>query len=106
LIQLKQGVDLRGIQPEILLAAMIAEPVFASRSKDLVITAALDGKHMVGSLHYTGRAIDVRTAAAGITGEQAHGIARDLQVALGAQFDVVVEDDHIHIEFDPKEAKG
>jgi hypothetical protein len=30
-------------------------------------------------------------------------IHHDLKQALGGQFDVVLEKDHIHVEFDPKE---
>jgi hypothetical protein len=106
LISLKNGVDLRGMRPEIVLAAVIAETVYAAHGKDFVITAAVDGQHMKGSLHYSGNAIDVRTTACGLSADQSCAIGKEVAHALGPQFDVVVENDHIHIEFDPKEAKA
>lgn len=65
-----------------------------------VITSALDGKHSTNSLHYTGFALDYRTR------HLLDGVPRVLQRrisdCLGSEFDVVLESDHIHIEYDPK----
>ena len=46
-------------------------------------------------------AIDVRTETAGIDQDTAQQIADDLSDRLGNDYDVVVEDIHIHIEYDP-----
>ena len=32
-------------------------------------------------------------------------VHKELKKALGEQFDVCLEDDHIHVEFDPKETE-
>ena len=58
---LKAGVRITGMRPEILLAAVAAERVYEKAGHDCTITSCVDGKHMTGSLHYAGAAIDVRT---------------------------------------------
>jgi len=69
------------------------------------ITSAADGKHMAKSLHYVNRAFDVRirNIVGDIDAEAALWCER-LRSTLGKDYDVVLEGDHIHIEFDPKEA--
>ena len=65
-----------------------------------VITSGRDGKHKTNSLHYAGKAIDIRTRD--LKKSLVQKLARALRSKLGGKFDVVVETDHIHIEFDPK----
>lgn len=65
-----------------------------------VITSALDSEHRVGSLHYVGLALDYRTRH--IPAEQLITIADTIRQRLGEQFDVVLESDHLHVEFQPK----
>jgi hypothetical protein len=96
---LKAGVKVNGIQPEIIMAMLITEQVFKDAGRTLTITSITDGKHSRNSLHYAGLAFDVRTW--NMTVDQKHEIARKIADALGDEFDVVVEDTHIHIEFDP-----
>lgn len=64
-----------------------------------VITSANDGKHMTSSLHYSDLAWDLRTNNIPDKGK-IEEIARTLRVDLGSDWDVVVESDHIHVEFD------
>lgn len=61
MLELKPGVRLAGLRPEMLVALMAAERAFADLGADLVITSALDGRHSPTSLHYTGCAVDLRT---------------------------------------------
>ncbi len=97
---IKQGVKAKGLQPEILLAIQEAREVYRELGTDLVITSLLDGQHMEGSLHPKGLAVDLRTWHLSKTDR---GIAAQrLRVALGPEYDVVLESDHIHIEHDPK----
>lgn len=73
-----------------------------------IITSANDGHHKAGSLHYVNLAVDLRLPG-GLT---AKGKARDpnlvvnfamtLRAYLGDDFDVVIEKNHIHVEYDPK----
>lgn len=97
-MKLKQNVRLEGISPIIVLALTIVANVFAEHGQDLVITSVTDGKHMEDSLHYAGRAADVRKPAY----THIHKLVDDIAIALGDSFDVVLEPTHIHIEYDPK----
>lgn len=68
-----------------------------------VITSLNDGRHMRGSKHYTGDAVDLRVW---YTGDDTAEWAEYLKTELGPDYDVVYGDpqhlDHIHLEFDPK----
>ena len=100
---IKPGVDVRGIQPEILLARIIAGEVFARYGKETIITSASEGKHREDSRHYTGWAIDLRIRH--MDKRLWPVIAEELGKALGPQYDVILEAKklHIHVEYDPKE---
>lgn len=69
------------------------------------ITSILDGRHMKGSLHYDGKAFDIRTWNKEMNGQmtdkEKRVLARMVQDLLGDDFDVVVEKTHIHIEYQP-----
>ena len=64
----------------------------------MTITSGNDGLHMKGSKHYTNEAIDIRIRDM----VNRHRTFRDIQRDLGKDYDVVLESDHIHIEYDPK----
>tara|TARA_R110000823_G_scaffold210943_3_gene341310 strand:+ start:3583 stop:3894 length:312 start_codon:yes stop_codon:yes gene_type:complete len=97
----KYGVKIKGIKPEMVLGLLIAEGYFDSMGiSEMVVTSATDGKHGVGSLHYVGYAADVRTWA--IQDGDLIDFTTGLSEELGEEFDVVLEKDHIHIEFQPK----
>jgi hypothetical protein len=98
---LKSGVDLRGLKPQMAVAYTIACEVYADHMSHCVITSASDGKHGANSLHYQGLALDLRTRD--LPEDMTQTIYSELKDALGEQFDVVLEDDHLHIEFDVKE---
>lgn len=91
-------VNLEGVQWQMFKAAVIAEEVFKKYGSELVITSAKDGKHRPDSLHYKGLALDLRTWH--VSGREGQVVA-DLQRALGDEYDVVAESDHVHVEFDP-----
>lgn len=67
------------------------------------VTSANDSKHRTNSLHYTDLALDFRTKdlPPGVAG----GIASQLQTSLGLGYDVVMEKDHIHTEYDNKRGR-
>jgi len=98
---IKKGVKIKGLQPEILLAITEAREVYRELGADLIITSLLDGKHMPGSFHYKGLAVDLRTRH--LTKPDRALAAARLRVALGPEYDVVLEKTHIHLEYDPKE---
>ena len=100
MIKIKRGVDLRLLTPQVLLAVAVAESLFFQRDIAVVITSGRDSRHGKGSLHYMGNAVDLRIRA--LTAFNAAAVAEELADCLGDQYDVVLESDHIHVEFDPK----
>ncbi len=98
---IKRGVKARGLQPEIALAVAEAREIYRGMGVEIVITSLLDGKHSKKSLHYKGLAVDLRTRHLSPS-DRALVMAR-LREALGDEYDVVLESDHLHVEFDPKE---
>ena len=96
-MNIKPGVHLQGIRPEIVVALTIADRVYADHESPLVITSGVEGKHMRNSLHYVGAAVDIR-----LPESEAKYMAGVLSYALGEQYDVVLESTHIHIEFQPE----
>jgi len=101
MLLLKPGVRIAGLRPEILFAIIAAERVCAEMGVDCVVTACVDGAHMSGSLHYCGLAVDLRSRHFR-PGDADKAIAR-IKQCLGADYDVVLENDHIHVEFDQKQ---
>ena len=103
MIALKQGVDLRGVGTEIVFGAIILDAVFAAHGAKLLVTACRDGKHMEKSKHYIGDAVDIRLASRWVTTANVDlAVLNEGRAALGDQFDLIIESDHFHLEFDPK----
>ena len=105
-MQIKDGVTMAVLRPQIVLALLVAERVYDEYHAELVVTSLCDGKHKVGSLHYKGDAADLRIwNLPGWQSEEEPGVApvvaAKLQSKLGDNYDVVLEKDHIHMEFDP-----
>lgn len=98
IVSIKQGVRVRGLSNEILLALLVAQSVYSETEAAMTITSLTDGRHGIGSLHHTGDAVDLRLPMPA-TREQ---IVSQLRTALGASYDVILESDHIHVEYDPK----
>lgn len=96
----KASVSLSGLRPEMLIAILVAYDVFTNHNADFVITSVLDGKHKSGSLHYVGLAVDIRTRD--LTRETAFQLSKQIAACLTSEFDVILEGDHLHIEFQPK----
>ncbi|MEM8798865.1 MAG: hypothetical protein AAGF15_02165 [Pseudomonadota bacterium] len=100
-MQLKSGVRIAGIRPEMVLAILIIERVFADHAVPLVLTSLMEGRHRRASLHYLGCAVDFRRHQADEK-YKTEAVDRDLRAALGGDFDVVLEPTHWHVEFQPK----
>ena len=98
-LRLKQGVRINGITPEMVIGVIIIMDAI-EKYGNLTITACTDGKHMRGSKHYTGNAVDIRTWT--IPKEKEREFAGELKGALGTNFDVVLHTTHIHVEYHPK----
>ena len=97
---IKDGVSVKGLQPEILVALFVADTIWSTHGQRLVVTAGTDGEHKEGSLHYEGLAVDLRTRY--FDDMQKQWVEQELRDALGYEYDVVLEPTHIHVEYDPK----
>ena len=96
-MKLKAGVNIVGIQPELMIGLMAAETVYTKLGFELVVTSVLDGTHSETSLHYSGNAADLRTRDfPPLMGQTARDM---IAKALPNDFDVILEGDHIHLEF-------
>lgn len=102
MISIKPGARIDGLRPEMVLALVVAEKVYEANHAELVVTEGTGGQHMAGSLHASGRAVDLRTSNVGTAVLPI--VVSGLKRCLGADYDVVLETDppHIHVEFDPK----
>lgn len=99
-MRIKDSVRISGISPEAVLAVIVANSVFSEIKKDCVITSVTDGDHMEGSLHHAGFAFDLRTRH--LEPEERILSVKKLRERLGPAFDVLLEDTHIHVEYDPE----
>lgn len=77
----------------------LADIIWKQNARELVVTSARDHIHSAGSLHYYGRAVDLR-----IWGleDKIEAIATRLREGLGKDYDVIVHTTHLHVEYDPK----
>lgn len=96
------SVNLDGVKAPILHAMAVAEPIM-EKWGEFVVTSVKDGKHSARSLHYVGLAMDVRIWGLKEDADKVQAIS-ELRDALGKDYDVVLEGDHIHIEYDPKDS--
>lgn len=95
----KTPVRLNGVQPPMLFGAQIVAGVYGKLGGyDAIITAATDGKHAAGSLHYCGLALDFRTRH--VPAELREKLLAEVKAALGPEFDVILEETHLHVEYD------
>ncbi|MFA7288303.1 MAG: hypothetical protein WC055_05425 [Melioribacteraceae bacterium] len=100
-MELKETTKLNGIRAEILVGLIVAEGVYEDFGYGMVVTSVTDSKHSAGSLHYAGCAIDLRTRD---IKDKAMiiKITETIRKRLTKDYDVVLEKDHIHIEYQPK----
>lgn len=97
MLRFKDGVSLYGLQPEMLWAL---DRCVEAWEGDVTVTSARGDKHSVGSKHYSGYAVDLRTRD--LNESQIRIILEALRFILHG-YDVILESTHIHIEYDPKE---
>lgn len=91
----KSNVNLRGLHKEMWLALPIIRKVYTNQIAILIITSGLDGKHKNNSLHYEGKAIDLRRWEL----ENAWKAVLIMQRSLGKNYRVFLERTHIHVEY-------
>lgn len=99
-IELKESVSLSGVRPEMVMGLVMAEGVYSFYGVPLVVTSVTDGEHGPHSRHRVGLGADLRTF--NIPDGLVMNIVEDLMKVLGPGFDIVLESDHIHLEYDPE----
>lgn len=100
-VQFKDGVPTDTLQSVMrMYMYFLAYIHFASFNKYMIVTSTTDGKHGKNSLHYKGLAIDVRTFDK--TDEETNRFVNFINFHFDNLLDVVIEKDHLHIEYDPK----
>ena len=102
MIFFKDGIGFSSLQPQAVLAMVICDQVMDEYHHNLTITSVCEGVHKDGSLHYAGKAFDVRIRDLG--GILPLDVARTFRARLGSQYQVVLEADHIHVEYDFEKA--
>jgi hypothetical protein len=117
MIRLKESTRLHDLCPQIVLALVIAEQVYVKHGLQMTVTSGSDGVHSETSLHYDGRAVDLRCRIltpdndedATVTrrnrvarSREKQAIRDEIKEALTRDFDVVAEANHIHIEYQPR----
>ena len=101
-VEIKEGVSIRGLRSETVYALRVIEGAFQDAGYPTVtLTAGVDGSHSRASLHYVGCAVDIRTN--NIASSKLEPLRVEIARRLGAEFDVVFESNHFHIEFQPKD---
>ena len=97
-MKVKDGVDLDELRDEMRAACPIIDEVHQELAqREAIATSTKDGKHSVKrSAHYRGDAVDLRTWYA--DGDE---FAIQLRLALGENFVVLHESDHVHVHWSP-----
>lgn len=96
---------------QLCLGLVVADQIYESMGvSECWVTSVHDSTHKNDSLHYLGRAVDLRTKT--LTSHQRTEVVIKLKGRLGPLgFDVLLEDkggpnEHIHIEWDPRFPNG
>ena len=96
MLTFKQGVSIYGLQPEILWALDRCNEVWIG---DCVVTSARGDRHSVKSYHRLGLAVDLRSRDH--DRQQQLDILLKANEALGDGYDLILESNHYHLEYDP-----
>lgn len=86
--------------PPLLLALLVADQVYQEKGTRMVVTSLRDGRHSNTSLHYSGAAADLRIR--GLPEGQPQWIVDEIRTRLNRHYDVILEADHIHLEWQPR----
>lgn len=99
MLHFKAGVQAGGMQPEILLALMVVDQ--QNPTAETFVTSICDSspKRKSNSRHKVGQAVDIRLLEVKAMMDQ--WVAK-IRYILPLDYDVVLEADHLHVEFDPK----
>ena len=98
-VEVKPGVELIGANWDRLMPVLDAAIThYGEHGEGVTITSVLDGVHRQDSKHYIGEGIDLRTYTLGDF--ERLDVARAMAETLGSDYDVILEADHLHVEYD------
>lgn len=97
----------RSVEPPLIRLVAAVANVASTLPDSVTITSGIDGRHKVGSRHYTASAIDIRSHNFPSAASKRTFIT-DVLSRLGPGYDMLLEyegqpNEHFHLEFDPKE---
>lgn len=93
---IKPGVDISRLNRNIRRALCSCDAIFKKYGETFIVTSTYEGNHLACSLHYADDAFDCSLPIKNL-----YTINDELKSTLDTNYDVVLESDHIHIEFDP-----
>ncbi len=96
-VLIKSGVSIERLKRPVRRTLNPLVAIYAKRHLDLIVTSTYEGTHSAASLHYCDEAIDIDDPPS-----EKEEMVEDIKKELGPGFDVILEKDHIHIEYDPK----
>ena len=100
-------IELNALHPALALALSgTVVPVLKEAGSNTILTSGSEqsARHGVTSLHYSGNAVDIRIRDphSGISLCNTQAAVERIKEALSVDFDVILESDHIHMEYQPK----
>lgn len=95
----KPGVKIRGVRTEMVAVWPTIAQCYTDFGYECVITSVTDGKHEE-IVHILGFATDFRTRH--VSGSDMPAVVKNVKARLSDEFDVVLEGNHLHVEFDPR----
>ncbi len=106
LLKFKPGVEVK-LLDTLLLRGLVALAEMFERAgvPELTITSVNDGTHKVGSFHYTGLAVDIRSKV--IDPAVVERVRKHFLDLYDFDFDLIWEsrglvNEHLHLEYDPR----
>lgn len=108
MIKIGPKARIQGLRPELNVANLTLDGILRQHGNlTMILTHALDGVHSRASIHYMGGAEDL-VFVGEVTAEVKVKIHEEFVASVGQDFDILLEDagkpnEHIHVEFQPKE---
>ena len=99
MFEIKPGVSLKGIKPEMSAVLSTIASILSEANVTPVLTSCTEGHHGPNSRHYVGLATDWRIRD--VQKRMRPLIAQRLRDVLGDEFNVLQEDTHYHIAYKP-----
>jgi hypothetical protein len=101
-MELKLGILIQGVTPELLLGLMVADSCYREMGYEMTVTEIMPtpgSNHKRHSDHNSGNGADLRTK--NVPSYKWSDLTARIQKALNGQYFVALEEDHIHVSYRP-----